>query len=412
MLPRAQLLQPCRVRCALGIILLTTLAQIPSIRSSPAPLNKFGIGSYDDTPESAPVTTQLEAVADLVGQRGWVTLYLCEWKNAHASCMNKSTTQIDAGSRAKLLQAYARNLSVVVRLGNPYVVRDHCDVGEDGLPNRSSYLELAQAYGRVVASLPLPPSSARELYVTIGNEFNACNEWRCSIGASVQSNMSLSQMAHEVAGFYRDTAAAVAPARVSSNGRIRYAHAAIASWNMASCACGSAAPQGPGRSGLVFLSDVMRSVPHLYRSEIVDWLSSHSYPYSQFPWGSSKAQRGLTYYRNETQVCGNAALPVIVTETGWNLEHASAANRSAWTVLAFREIWIPDPQVVGVTPFLLSGPFWEPRGWPWCHFGAARRAGAGEPRDGNTMLKYRPTLVFSAVRKLRCQLLPSADCGS
>ena len=45
-----------------------------------------------------------------------------------------------------------------------------------------------------------------DLWVHVGNEFNACNEWRCS---EPGWNMSTTAMAAEVASFYRDVQAAV-----------------------------------------------------------------------------------------------------------------------------------------------------------------------------------------------------------
>lgn len=130
---------------SLAVLLLLS----PSVRRT----NLFGIGCYDDTPGSPPIDSQLDAAQRLVGPGGWVVVYLCAWRNASASCMNASTTTSDPQSRAKLLAAYARNLTVVARIGNPFVVRDHADPGSS---NYTSYKQLAAAYAKFVASLPLP----------------------------------------------------------------------------------------------------------------------------------------------------------------------------------------------------------------------------------------------------------------
>ena len=148
--------------------------------------NKFGIGVYTDTEGSPTTDVQLNATQQLVGRGGWVTLFLCSWRNgASSSCMNASTTHDDASNKA-LLAAYSRGINVVARIGNPYFVRDHADDASQG--THFNYSSLAAAYARLVASLPQPPAATRDdgvvtashLYVTVGNEFNACNEWRCS----------------------------------------------------------------------------------------------------------------------------------------------------------------------------------------------------------------------------------------
>lgn len=147
---------------------------------------------------------------------------------------------------------------------------------------------------------------------------------------------------------------------------------------------------------------MVQSVPSLYAADKVDWLSSHSYPYSGEPFGTHRATSGLTYYRNETALVGRPALPVIVTETGWRRHVAvgstatrrvstaqtemrlslsprqlemhwdpprpaptSANDQANWTTLAYERLWLHDPQVLGVCPFLLAGAFWEADGWPW-----------------------------------------------
>ena len=74
------------------------------------PTNKFGIGVYTDTPGSPLLEAQLDAALNLVGgggggtgdvsgAGGWVTLFLCSWRDgASSSCMNASTTHDDASN--------------------------------------------------------------------------------------------------------------------------------------------------------------------------------------------------------------------------------------------------------------------------------------------------------------------------
>jgi len=380
------------------LILLAGLLPTPT---TPTTANKLGIGVYTDTPQSPPYPLQLDAALNLTGAQGFVTLYLCAWRTDTASCMNESTTTIDAESQQQLLAAYHRNLTVVARIGNPRVVNHHADRDPDtGVRNATSYKHLAQAYARVVASLALPPSTSPPLYVTIGNEFNACNEWRCtSARTTLVANMTEQDMASQVAGFYRDVGQALRPVRAQRKGRMQYAHGAIANWNTSPCACNTGTPLGPGRFGLSFINMMLQAVPTLYHD--VDWLSSHSYPFSQSGWDNPKCKRGLLYYRNESNTiaavspAGHAAalpLPVIITETGWNLKrNHTEENRANWTVLAYEQLRLPDPQVLGVTPFLLGGAFWNDKGgWPWMAY----------TRNG-TRNVLTPTAVFRAVQTLQ-----------
>ena len=379
--------------------------------------NKFGIGCYTDTQGSPPLGAQLDATVTLAGSNGWVVLYLCAWRDAGRSCMNASTTR-DPVSEVTLRSAYSRGLRVVARIGNPYIVRDHADdagsTGNNAVP-RVNYTSLAAAYARVIGSLP-PPPGGTPLYVHIGNEFNACNEWRCRAappalaGAGVLRNMSGAFMAREVAAFSRDVAAALAPLRRRGGGRggwapgqLQLAHAPVANWQTPPCRCGDGAALGKaGNVGLQFLQNMLDAAPQLYSSEWVDWLASHSYPFSMAPWGdaSGKALRGLTYYRNESATVRPQGpdLPTILTETGWRrrvgvIDDMQQAN---WTALAFEALWLPDAAVIGIAPFLLAGHFWEPMGWPWAN---ATAAGALAPRP-----------VFMAIKRLRCKVMIDAGC--
>ena len=155
-------------------------------------------------------------------------------------------------------------------------------------------------------------------------------------------------MASEVAAFYRDVGAALQPLRRSGGhsggsgrwaaGQMRYAHGANANWDTPPCECSTGNSLGPGRPGLLFLEAMVAAVPGLFSSDMVDWYSSHAYPFSMAPWGTGKAARGLAYYRNETLVVGRPDLPVAITETGWrrNIQATpptTAADQANWTAL-------------------------------------------------------------------------------
>jgi hypothetical protein len=247
------------------LLLLLLLYSTQSIDSAipSTTTNKFGIGVYTDTPGSPSYEKQLDAALNLTSRNGFVTIYLCSWRiGEHQSCMNQTTKEIDEHSKKELLAAYGRNLTVVARIGNPRVVNSQADpsIINKGQLNVTSYKILAKAYALVLASLPLPPSNHPPLYVTIGNEFNACNEWRCNSNSSNSntSKMTGEEMAMQVSAFYRDVGSALIEIRKKSKGRLLYSHGAIASWDTAPCECGTGQPLGNGNIGLSFLSSMLK----------------------------------------------------------------------------------------------------------------------------------------------------------
>ncbi len=212
-------------------------------------------------------------------------------------------------------------------------------------------------------------------------------------------------------------------------GRLQLAHAPIANSDTTPCQCGTHKPLGNWRSGLQFLEQMVRSVPTLYAADKVDWLSSHAYPYSGEPFGTARATSGLTYYRNETALVGRPSLPVILTETGWRRHAAtipssavanqaeaklsllprqselrfdpprpaptSASDQANWTTLAYEQLWLRDPQLLGVCPFLLAGVFWEADGWPWVVAGTC--PGCGRQPVFNATVNLRKKMEAAAL---------------
>ena len=399
----------------------------------PPPASKFGIGVYTDTVGSPAAEVQLDAAQGLVGRGGWVTLLLCSWREgATRSCMNASTTHDDASNKA-LLAAYSRGLNVVARIGNPYYVRDHADDADQG--THTNYTSLAAAYARLVASLP-PPPGTKPLYVTVGNEFNACNEWRCSSSANV--TMGTQTMELEVASFARHVAAALAPLRTHGSGQqglrqswrpgqLKLGHLPVSDWDTSPCQCSTGSALGQGRPGLKFLEGMLLAdagenavgggggggaySTGLYSPDSVDFLVSHSYPYSGAPWGDPKAYRGLTYYRNESITVGWPGMPTMITETGWRRDqsrHITDHDRANWTVLSYERYWLDDPQVVGVHPFLLAGTFWDALGWPWMNVTSSNGGGSGGGGGGGVapgVPTLVPSEVYTAVKELRCTVM-------
>jgi hypothetical protein len=140
----------------------------------------------------------------------------------------------------------------------------------------------------------------------------------------------------------------------------------------------SATPVGTSLQWMAALTH-STAVPALFAPDVVDFLASHSYPCA-FPgcgqaigtpdsgWNApyDLAIPGLTLYRNESALVGQSHIPVIITETGWchlSPKHNGSTTpeqlRGRYTVRAFEETWLPDKQVVAITPFLLSGEQWE-----------------------------------------------------
>lgn len=95
---------------------------------------------------------------------------------------------------------------------------------------------------------------------------------------------------------------------------------------------------------------------------------------------------GLRYFRDELAAAGRA-LPVLVTETGWSVRRDGGGMNSrdevaTWTVQAYGDVWLADPDVRAVMPFMLRDAAWEDFAW-------VSAAGAEYP-------------VYRAVRALRC----------
>ncbi len=91
--------------------------------------------------------------------------------------------------------------------------------------------------------------------------------------------------------------------------------------------------------------------------DYIDGLASHSYPnpgFSASPYALGKGSvRGYLWELSYLSYLGvGKSLPVFITETGWlrGSETKVAENFRA----AFTNVWLPDPQVVAVTPFVLN----------------------------------------------------------
>ena len=363
----------------LALSALLVSAECRAWEGGPRVPKKKGIGVYADTQGAPPVGEQMATAAELVGEGGAVVLFLTD-------CLGRKPDV--AGFGETLQMAYARYLRVVVRLGWKGAMRNFADGGS----NRTSYANAAAKLADVVAALPLPPSDQPPLLVHAGNELNACNEWRCTEPSDVV--LGEDTRAAEVAGFMRDTLAALKALPAAKSGRLLPAHASMANWHHAKCVCRTNAPTGVGRPGTEFIQRLLDIEPHLYDG--ATWLSSHSYPYANADYGTAKSENGLTYHRRENAVVrpNGPPLPVVITETGWARNgvnnRVTAEHQAAWLQRAGEDLWASDDTVLYVCPFLLAGSFWEVKGWTFvaCGVGGNGSAVCGGP--------YRRMPVYDA----------------
>ncbi|MGA2967824.1 MAG: hypothetical protein ABSD69_01445 [Candidatus Levyibacteriota bacterium] len=109
-----------------------------------------------------------------------------------------------------------------------------------------------------------------------------------------------------------------------------------------------------------FMGQMNYAVPGIF-SEI-DGLASHSYPNPGFSASPSTYSIGIdSFYYQNNLVYGltGKQLPVFITETGWSADKVSDLTQADYYSDAFANYW-SDPEIVAVTPFILSadqGPF-------------------------------------------------------
>jgi hypothetical protein len=95
----------------------------------------------------------------------------------------------------------------------------------------------------------------------------------------------------------------------------------------------------------------------------IDGFASHSYPnpaFSQPPTSrTSMSIYSFSFEKNTLSEMTNKKLPIFITETGWDQTRISPSVVGQYYKTAFQDPW-NDPQIVAVTPFLLTsgaGPF-------------------------------------------------------
>jgi len=337
------------------------------------PDNRFGIGLVG--PGDA---YQLDLVHELTGDGGHALLIFAG--------ITKATTGPEPSWVSALQGVYDRGLVPVVRLGPPWGQMEIRAESDDA--QHLEYKGLAAAYRKVVEGLPLHEGTP--LYIQVHNEPNLCYEWACSGGGTLGSTT----IAAEYAGYFRDVADAL---HAIGDPRIEVSLGAMAPGGVVSCECcgpaGGCAFQ-PGETGLDFMAKMEVAVPDVWTR--LDFLASHAYPAQNIGWGFflsfAQSMPGLTYFELELNVVG-PSLPVLITETGWSTERPeggpkpSAQEMADWTVLAWEQVWLTHPNIVGVMPFMLVDAFWgDDQGFGWVLTDGTKRP------------------VFNDTRALRCSL--------
>jgi hypothetical protein len=138
-----------------------------------------------------------------------------------------------------------------------------------------------------------------------------------------------------------------------------------------------------------FLREMNFEVPLIF--ERLDGWASHSYPNHGFigkPWETGKASvAGYKWELSYLKTLGNRIeLPVFITETGW--PHRIMVNgkwlmdnfyypeiAAEYIKYAFENIWIPDKNILAVTPFIINYPQ-----EPFDHFSWINEAGEKYPQ--------------------------------
>eukprot|EP00756_Hemistasia_phaeocysticola_P002892 Hpha_TRINITY_DN11950_c0_g2::TRINITY_DN11950_c0_g2_i1::g.20469::m.20469 len=348
--------------------------------------NKFGIGVYGSGSGAGavPLAEQFPWALNLTGHGGRVLLYAAMTFSQNGNASSCVVCLPPPEYVAVIQQAYAMGLRPVVRLGQwPRTIRDFSDDTEHLV-----YTSLARAYRTFAAGLPLPPDGS-SLEVIVHNELNGNSEWECSGEGYASTN----QTAAEVAGCLRDTLAALRPLP-----RLLLSPAATAYTSPAKYPCnqnknGTHTPVDYSKpTDIAFMKQMLRAVPDLYAH--ADFFNSHSYPFHAQPFSTPLGRAGSVHYRTQVNATGRPSLPVLITETGWSL--ANETEKAVSIVAAFQQEWLPDPQVVGVLPFLLASDTTTFAKWLWVLW--------------NSTTAPSPSQQYNATRALRCRLGVGGMC--
>jgi hypothetical protein len=118
-----------------------------------------------------------------------------------------------------------------------------------------------------------------------------------------------------------------------------------------------AAPNGPKTTeAFTYLSTMLEHNPEVF--DAIDIWNSHSYPNPAFsapPTNSGQnSLRGFEYELEFIEEKTGKKYPVLITETGWDLNNARQTQLAQYYLYTLQHIW-SDSRVLGVTPFILKG---------------------------------------------------------
>lgn len=107
-----------------------------------------------------------------------------------------------------------------------------------------------------------------------------------------------------------------------------------------------------------YLRRIFNKISSSEFNELFSGLSSHSYPNPGFvgsPYGMGRGTvRTYQWELNLFRELGAKNLPVFITETGWDGSKIPRAQLADSFKAVFESVWLPDDQVIAVTPFVLS----------------------------------------------------------
>jgi len=287
----------------------------------------------------------------------------------------------DSSWKSSIAEAYARDLVPVIRMAPPWGDRNVRNMGE----SPTSYQALAGVYRDVILDLPL--RAGWPLYVQVHNEPNLCYEWECDSGTLTDQ-----QIASEYAHMLSDVADAL---HDIGDPRIAVLNGPLAPGGAAWCECGTG-NFAPGTLATTFLQYMNDAVPGVF--DKVDVFASHSYPSKGLGWGFfcpyDEAAPGLYFFEDELAAIGQSDLPVLITETGWTIQHESYNHTrqevAGWTVQAYENVWLTHPSILGITPFMLRDSAWNNFAW--------------------TEVNGTPYPVYTEVRAYRCSQPGEENC--
>jgi hypothetical protein len=283
------------------LLVLVTLVFVAFVPSTALAQNRFGIHINSEH--------DLADAYELVGEDGYVTLVIRE-------------DERDA-------PRWSRAFGQIYDLGLIPIVRIATTMEPNGGWSQPE-LDQADDWARFLNQLPWQDGRR---YVVLFNEPNHAKEWGGEI----------------------DSAEYAAISRKYWEQLKRQSHAFF----VMQAGLDQAAPDGIGTMDEERFLREMNEADNMIFGLFDGW-ASHSYPNPGFEGEPDDSGRGsIEGYKWELDLLNQMGystenLPVFITETGWSREKLSDDLISKNYTRAFDEVWLPDSQVIAVTPFILS----------------------------------------------------------